>query len=181
MYTTSATDLIDLFGWSYQSTYRWFSRHPDGYPPHTNRDRGRYFRLEDVVGRLRDARKRGLYGEELEAVVKHDAKVRRTASHEDLYIGEDVERRADKVIAALTPNELDRLKACKKAFTSAAISAGSIGLTRLRHALILHPAILRYVLTKNNAELPVGDLGWFSFSKALCVVNVVPSNEMEAA
>ena len=185
MFTTSASNLVAILGTTYQTTFNWMAKHPDRHPTHyVSRvaPRGKFYRLADLVIRLREMRKGGFKGGALEAVVQHDADVRRAAGHEDLYIGEDIEARAEKLVAALDPHEANLLKGCMAGFTNAAVAAGCVGIARTRKALILHPGILRFVLTRDRSELPVGDLGWFSFAKAFCVMNVAPSNsEMEVA
>lgn len=177
MFTTNATHITALLGVTFQSTFRWFSRHGGGYPEHVSRGNGaggsaRHYRLSDVVSRLRRARSRGLCGRDLALLVEHDAEARRMASHEDLYIGDRTAQRSDDLIKVLTSEEESRLRSARSSFANAAVAAGVKGIARLRHALILHPGVLRFVLTGSTSEMPVGDLGWFSFSRAFCVINI---------
>lgn len=170
--TMRATDLCALLGVSDQSIYRWMAR---PYP--VNHDfarapRGRMFALPEVVVRLRERRKQGLFGSQLARVVEFDRAVRAEREFDDHWLGECPESRTDRFAAVLTDAENERFSFCRRAVGNAAVSCGLHGIERLRHIILVHPGVARFVLTGQAEELPVSDIGWQSWVRALDVLNI---------
>jgi len=188
-FTISGPDLQLAFDCSPQSVVRWFKTHPDGHPPHVKKDRVIFYRLRDVVVRLRDklpttnskdhcVRQGGLYGEDLANIVALDALRRREMEVDDIYVGDDPDGIRD-LLRSLTEDETERYRDMRVAFTYA---AAACGLTPERYVdrLILHPAILRYTLTGDEEELPTLH-GWPSWARAFATVNLPNDIEKVAA
>lgn len=179
--TLRSTDLCALLGVSDQSLFRWLA-HP--YPEHIFSERaprGRTYALPEIVTRLRERRGRGLFGNDLSRVVTFDASVRQSRGADVLWLGDDAKGRAASFFAALTGEEAERARACCREVHSAAIASGLPGADWLSHAALLHPAVARFVLVGDPAEVPLGSKGWQSFAKALWAVNPAPINHEVAA
>lgn len=177
--TMRSTDLCALLGASDQSLYRWLGR---PYPPHhfsRVAPRGKTYALPEAVARLRERRARGLSGDDLARVVEFDTVSRSAMESDFLWVGEYAQRRAAAFFTCLEGKEPERARDCMKAVRNAAIACGLPVISPLGQIALLHPGIVRFVLTDDPAELPVGDAGWVSFAKALWAVN--PDHESEAA
>ncbi|WP_435660455.1 hypothetical protein [Leisingera caerulea] len=183
-YTISGPDIRAVLGVSPQTLVRWFKNHPDGHPPHITDKKVIFYRLDDVVARLRggngssadtgpkSVRPRGLYGDELASLVQIDAERRLEAMRDDMYC----EGRSP-LLNVLTDAENERLAEMRAAFRYTAVACGfspDLYMDRLPR----HPAIIRYVLTGDRAELPTLE-GWASWSRAFCIVNVPTPSDLE--
>lgn len=161
-----------------RSFYRWFA-HP--YPLHQLGGKARWFALPETVTRLRDRRQWGLFGEDLARLVDIDTLVRAERAYggmDDLWLGAHPETRACAFYEALTGEERERARLFQKSVSGAAIDAGLPRVERLRNITLIHPATVRYFLTGEGDELPVGDAGWRAWVKAADVVNI-PETENE--
>ena len=182
--TMRSTDLCALLGVSDQSIFRWMAR---PYPPfHDFRcaPRGKMFALPETVARLRARRRGGLVGDDLSRVVGFDARVRAERARQgadELWLGDDPESRAAAFRAALKGEEEERARSVQKAVTSAAMAAGVPRVERLRRITLIHPACVRFILTGEAEELPVGDAGWAAWIRAVDVVNIPAAEERVAA
>jgi len=144
------------------------------------------YALPEVVTLLRANRKRGLYGDNLARVVAYDTgeRAERAASPgfpDDVWLGGTPQARAEAFRAALTDEEGERARLVQKATAHAALVAGVPRVERLRQITIIHPACVRFILTGDVEELPVGDAGWAAWIKAVDVVNIPTTIEKEAA
>ncbi|QFT97387.1 hypothetical protein FIU85_08745 [Roseovarius sp. THAF8] len=181
--TLRSADLCALLSVSDQSIYRWTAK---PYPPFHDfrcKPRGKMFALPDIVVWFRERRKRALYGDDLSRVVEFDAHVRAERARDgvnDLWLGDVPEARAEAFLKALTGEEVERARLVQKTATSAAIAAGLPRISRLSNIVLIHPGCIRFILTSEGEELPVGDAGWSSWIKAIDVVNVA-IEEKEAA
>lgn len=179
-----STDLCDLLGVSDQSIFRWMAR---PYPPfHDFRcaPRGKMFALPETVARLRERRRGGLGGDDLSRLVHFDAQIRAERARQgadDLWLGDDPEGRAAAFRAALTGEEEERARSAQKTVTGAAMAVGVPRVERLRRITLIHPACVRFILSGEAEELPVGDAGWTAWLKAVDVVNIPATIEQEAA
>lgn len=182
--TLRSADLCALLSVSDQSIYRWTAK---PYPPFHDfrcKPRGKMFALPDIVVWFRERRKRGLYGDDLYRVVEFDAQVRAERARQgidDLWLGDAPEARAEAFLKALTGEEVERARSVQTTVARTAMATGVPRIDRLRKIVLIHPGIVRCVLTGENEELPVGDVGWASWVKALDIVNIPNSIEMEAA
>ena len=177
--TLRSSDLCALLAATDRSLHRWLA-HP--YPVHhipTISPRGRTFALPEIVVRLRKRRSVGLDGDDLARVVAFDTATRTQRQVDDMWIGEDAQGRAASFFAALDGEEDERARACKREVRNAATSCSLTGVSRLGQIALIHPGIVRYILTDEANELPVGDAGWQSFAKALWAVN--PAEHLEEA
>ncbi|WP_416369682.1 hypothetical protein [Tritonibacter mobilis] len=177
--TLRSSDLCALLGVPHRSLWRWLSA---PYPPHhfsETAPRGRTYALPEVVARLRKRRDLGLSGEDLARVMAFDTETRAARQADCLWLGDDAQRRAASLFAALDDEETERARGCMKAMRNAAASAGLSGVSRLGQIAIIHPGVVRYVLSDAADELPAGDAGWQSFAKAIWAVN--PSENYEVA
>ncbi|MBS4009163.1 MAG: hypothetical protein KGZ72_00250 [Roseovarius sp.] len=182
--TMRLTDLATILRVHIRSLVRWVDRnspaHDFGHAP-----RGVMYALPEAVIFLRANRKRGLCSDDLARVVTFDANERATRAAtplypDDIWLGIDPESRAGAFWAALTPEERERARLIQKDVAGAAIAAGVARVERLRNITLIHPAAVRFILTGEGDELPVGRAGWRAWAKAIDVVNV-PATEMEAA
>ena len=177
--TLRSTDICALLGVSDQSLYRWLS---DPYPTFVWSNcspRGRTYALPEVVARLREHRRKGLYGD-LAALVAHDTDVRAQNGEDGLWLDHDAQDRSAAFCAALAGDETERARSVMKAMRGAAMAAGLSGINRLAQVALIHTGVVRFILSGEADELPVGDAGWQSFAKALWAVNP-PVEKYEAA
>ena len=170
-YTISGPDLQAALGVTPQSIVRWFKNNHDGHPPYRRDGKTIFYRLRDVVVRLRHVRPRGLYGDELSSIVAQDAERRCEAPLDDIHVGEDPEG-VSALLRALTHAETERLRDIRVAFRH---TCAACGLTPdlYINRLVLHPGIFRFVLTGDEAEIPTL-YGWPSFTRAFCAANPAP-------
>ena len=138
-----------------------------------------------MVARLRQRRKNGLTGDDLRRVVTFDSAARSRAelfhNADFMWLSDDAEERAQEFWAVLDSEEVERACAVQKEVRAAALQAGLPGAARLRQTALIHPAVVRFVLTGEANELPWGDAGWESFTKALWVINPEQIQQLEAA
>ena len=178
--TLRASDLCALLAVPYRSLWRWLS---DPYPPHhfsETAPRGRTYALPEIVARLRERRARGLSGEDLAALVAFDTEARAARQADCLWLGDDAQGRAASFFAALDGEETERARDVMKTMRNAAAAAGMSGISRLGQIAIIHPGVVRYVLSGAAHELPAGDAGWQSFAKAIWAVNPAENYEVAA-
>lgn len=177
--TLRSTDICTLLSVSDQSIYRWLS---DPYPTFvwSNCDpRGRTYALPEIVARLRERRARGLYGDDLAALVAHDSAVRAQNGDDGLWLDRDALDRSAGFYAALRGEETERARDVMRAMRGAALAAGLSGVNRLAQIALIQPGIVRFILNGEADELPVTDGGWQSFAKAIWAVN--PAENLEVA
>jgi hypothetical protein len=166
------------------SVRNWFA--PD-HPIHVLEQRVRWYPLPEVVARLRERRKRGLApgSPEMAALVEHDTAERENRpGADDLWLGERALERAADFFACLAGEETIRARALRAEVRKAALGAGlqGCGIDRLSQSALNHPAAVRWILTGQADELPVGDAGWSAWVTALwCVNPVEETNSNEAA
>lgn len=178
--TLRATDLCALLGVSYRSMWRWLSA---PYPAHHLSEiapRGRTYALPEIVARLRERRDLGLSGDDLARVSEFDARARAACESDFLWLGDGAQKRATLFLSALDAEEAERARVCVKVMRNATTSAGLIDASIIEEAAIIHPSLVRYILTTEADELPVGDAGWQSFSKAIWAVNPTENYEVAA-
>jgi hypothetical protein len=183
--TLRSTDLCALLGVSDRSIWRWM----DGVTTFTDfgrAPRGHMYALPEVVTALRAKRRGGLSGDDLARVVGHDTAKRAERAGalgypDDIWLGGTPEARADAFRASLAGEEEERARLVQKTVTDAAIAAGAPRVERLRQITIIHPAAVRFILTGDFEELPVGDAGWTAWVKAIDLVNTPTTIEEEAA
>lgn len=173
--TLRSTSICALLGVSDRSVFRWLS---GPYPIHVFTSRARNYALPEIVGRLRERRARGLY-DDLAALVEHDTTVRTQNGDDGLWLDHDAQDRAAAFYAALCGEETERARDVMKAMRRAAMSAGLNGVNRLAQIALIHPGVVRFVLTGEADELPMTDGGWQSFAKAIWAVN--PAENFEVA
>lgn len=179
--TLRSVDLQALLAVSEQSPYRWLAR---PYPPHS-RPNGRAYALPEVVARIRQRGAKSLrHGAAILKLVAFDAEIRAERESEGadfLWLGEGAEERSAAFFAVLSPEEAERAREVRKEVRNAAACAGLTGVDRLGHISLILPATVRYVLSAEANELPVGDAGWRSFTSALWAVNPATDNIMSEA
>ncbi|MFT5797169.1 MAG: hypothetical protein ACI84R_001226 [Candidatus Azotimanducaceae bacterium] len=162
-----------------QTTHRWLTKHPiPSHSPSTTVFRRRFL-LEDIVILIRTVSRGGMTGHMATRLTDHDAAARAAAGDEAMYLGTNLQERADALIAVLTPDELDRLRSARSAFTKGALAGKCGRIATVRHALILYPPVLSYVLAYTTRRMPVGKLGWYSTARALTIINVESTPEQE--
>jgi len=169
--TLRSVDLCALLGVSDQSLYRWLA---NPYPAnHFSRPapRGRTYALPEIVVRLRQRRKSGLSGDELSRVVEFDTQSRATRADDALWLGDGAQDRSAAFFAALDNEETERARECMKAVRHAATDTGLCGVNRLAQITLIQPGVVRFILTGQGDEMPVGDAGWSAFVKAIWAVN----------
>lgn len=177
--TLRSLDLCALLGVSDQSLYRWLS---GPYPVnHFSRSapRGRTYAPPEIVVRLRERRARGLTGADLAAVVAHDSAVRAQNGDDGLWLDHDALDRSAAFYVSLRGEEVERARDCMKAVRHAATDTGLCGVNRLAQVALIQPGIVRFILTGEADELPVGNAGWCAFVKAIWAVN--PAENIEVA
>jgi len=175
--TLRSRDICAILGVSDQSLYRWLAR---PYPVHHFSDvkpRGRTYALPEIVARLRQRSRDGLSGADLGSVVAFDTQARAARGDDILWLGEGAQDRAASFLAALEGEEVERARACMKAVRHAATQTGLSGVNRLSQIALIHPGLVRFILTGQTNELPVGNAGWESFTKAIWAVNPVHNYE----
>jgi len=166
--TLRSTDICALLGVCDQSLYRWLS---GPYPAHNFANRARHYALPEIVARLRERRARGLHGDDIAALVNFDTQTRAARADDALWLGDGAQDRSAAFFAALTGEETERARDCMKAVRHAATDTGLSGVNRLAQIALIQPGIVRFILSGQADELPVGDGGWQSFVKAVWAVN----------
>jgi len=183
--TLRSTDLCACLSVSDRSIWRWMDGvatfHDFGRAP-----RGHMYALPEVISLFRARRRAGLSGDELTRVVTHDTCERAERAGtlgypDDIWLGGSPEARAEAFRASLAGEEEERARLVQKTVTGAAIAAGVPRVERLRQIALIHPACVRFILTGEADELPVGDAGWTAWIKAVDVVNIPTTIEQEAA
>lgn len=174
MYTITVPDLQACLRVSNKTPHLWL-----GDCPRERAGRAFAYRLSDLVPRIR-TRPRGLSAAEARSLVEVD-RAKREYGEDTLYLGEDAEARAERLIASLTEGERERLAYCQSQFTAALVErlldrAVFDHIEHLRTALVLHTDVLAYVLTADDGVLP----DWLSFAPAFAVINA-PTTIHEAA
>lgn len=183
--TVRATDICRCLGVTMTSVRNWFA--PD-YPLHVLEQRVRWYPLPEVVERLRERRKRGLEpgSPEMTALVEHDTTERENRpGADDIWLGDgDVLGRAADFFSVLGGEETIRARSLRAEVRRAALGAGlqGCGIDRLSQVALTHPASVRFILSGQAYELPVGDAGWSAWVTALWAVNPMEeTNSNEAA
>jgi hypothetical protein len=185
--TNSATlrilDLQNLGVATKRSLVRWFQPRPVAHMV-SGSPKGVLYPLPEVVARIRQRSRIGLFGDVLHRVVSFDAAVRAERGEDDIYLGECAEQRAAAFACCLTPKESERARAVQREIRAAALQSGLPGVEHLRNIVLICPSVAKYVLSNSADELPCGDGGWRSFTNALWAVNPKYNNqnkELEAA
>lgn len=173
MYTITIPDLQACLRVSNKTPHLWL-----GGCPRERAGRAFAYRLADLVPRIR-SRPRGLSAAEARSLVEVD-RAKREYGEDMLYLGEEAEVRAERLIASLTAAERERLSYCQSQFTAALVEKlldRSVfeHIETLRAVLALHPDVLAHVLTGDDV-LP----DWLNFAPAFAVVNA-PTSTLEAA
>jgi len=175
--TNSATlrilDLQNLGVATKRSLIRWFQPRPVAHVV-SGSPKGILYPLPEVVARIRQRSQRsqrGLSGDVLHRVVTFDAQVRAERGTDDIYLGEQAQRRATEFACSLAPEEAERARGIQRQVREAAIRSGLPGVEHLRQITLIHPAVVRFVLSSQADELPCGDAGWRSWVSALWAVN----------
>lgn len=171
--TNSATlRILDLenLGGVKRTLIRWLQPRPlvhvvSGSP------KGILYPLPEVVARIRQRSQNGLSGDFLNKVVTFDAQVRAERGTDDIYLGDSAPERAAEFVCCLSPEEAERARGVQRQVREAAIRSGLPGVEYLRQITLIHPAVVRYVLSSQANELPWGDSGWRSWVSALWAVN----------
>lgn len=184
--TLRATDLCILLDVAPRSFERWLPRPIPVHVDFSAAPRGRMYALPEVLTFLRANRKRGLYGDDLARIVKYDTSERaeRAASPgfpDDVWLGGTPEVRSESFRAALIGAEVERARLVQKAVGQAAVVAGVPRVERLRQIVLIHPAVVRFILANEGDELPAGDAGWKSWVRAVDIVNIPATEHKEAA
>lgn len=172
--TLRILDLEDLGVANKRSLIRWF--HPRPLHIVSGAPKGVLYPLPEAVTRIRQRSRIGLSGDVLNKVVSFDAAAR-AGRGDDIYLGDDVEKRASEFVFCLAPKESERARAVQREIRAAALKSGLPGAGHLRKTVLIHPAAVKYILANNADELPCGDGGWRSFTNALWAVNPKNSNE----
>lgn len=177
--TNSATlrilDLENLGVAKKRSLIRWFQPRPVAHVV-SGSPKGILYPLPEVVARIRQRSRRsrrsqrGLSGDVLHRVVTFDAQVRAKRG-DDIYLGEHAQCRSAEFACSLAPEEAERARGIQRQVREAAIRSGLPGVEHLRQITLIHPAVVRYVLSNQSDELPCGDAGWRSWVSALWAVN----------
>jgi hypothetical protein len=182
----SAPDLARVLRVDKSSVLRWFVTKP--YHEHRPR---KYvtpgavvknpvprYALPDILSKLRSTRQRGLAGGDLLVVVQNDALVRGDAglTGPSIWLGEDRFTRARHVLKVLTPEERERLAEIRTYFSQGVVAAlwaraSNVDPTTA-DLLILHPSVLRYVLTSIREELPSTPQGWGHWATSFILIHV---------
>ncbi|MFD0909522.1 hypothetical protein [Ruegeria arenilitoris] len=176
MFTITVPDL--------QACLRVSSATPKGWLGDCPRERTgpRYaYRLPDILPRIRERRPRGLSAAEARSLVEVD-RVKRSYGEDTLYLGEDARERAQRLVNSLTESESERLAYCQSQFTAALVERlldreVFTHIEFLRLLLALHPDILAYVMTADDAVLP----DWRAFAPAFAVINAPESTPIKEA
>lgn len=162
LFTITYADLTRILRVSRHSITLW--KKGVGLPVRTDELAAHHMRLADVVWLLRrpGGRLRGLQGEELEALVALDAQRRQDASATG---PQRVEGDPAALRAVLTGEELVRATEIMGAARAAVVrtrwtDAASVPAETVE-SILLSPPVLRYVLTAQRDELPVGGLAAF--------------------
>ncbi|WP_323802610.1 hypothetical protein [Sulfitobacter litoralis] len=174
--TIRLLDLEELCVANKRSLVRWFQPRPlhvvSGAP------KGVLYPLPEVVARIRQRSRIGLSGDVLNKVVNFDSAVRAERGTDDIYLGDDAEKRAAEFVCCLTPEESERARAVQREIRAAALQSGLPGFEHLRQIVLIHPAAVKYVLSNSADELPIaGGGGWRSFTNALWAVNPKYNNQ----
>ncbi len=171
--TNSATlrilDLQNLGVATKRSLVRWFQPRPVAHVV-SGSPKGVLYPLPEVVARIRQRSQRGLSGDVLHRVVTFDSQVRARRG-DDIYLGEHAQCRSAEFACSLAPEEAERARGIQRQVREAAIRSGLPGVEHLRQITLIHPAVVRYVLSNQADELPWGDAGWRSWISALWAVN----------
>ena len=185
--TNSATlrilDLQNLGVATKRSLVRWFQPRPVVHSV-SGSPKGVLYPLPEVVARIRQRSKRGLFGDVLHRVVTFDSQVRAQRGTDDIYLGDSAPERAADFVCCLSPEEAERARGVQRQVREAAIRSGLPGVEHLRQIILTHPAAARFILSNQSDELPCGAGGWSSFTNALWAVNPKhnnQNNELEAA
>ena len=176
-YTTAtirSVDLTQLLDLSLQSLWRWLKApYPAHYLSQTT-PRGKTYALPEIVARLRLSRKKGLRGDDLQALVNFDTAKRAERGDDGLWLSDHPANRAQAFFASLNGDEVDRARACMAAVRKSAIDAGLNGVEHLRQSILIYPPVVRFILTDEADELPANAAGWNSLTRALWCVNPLP-------
>jgi hypothetical protein len=103
--------------------------------------------------------------------VAFDASARARRSGDDLWLGDDPEARATAFLECLSDEERGRAREVGRTIRNAITAAGLTDADRLAHVAVIQPGIVRYVLSGDRAELPIGQRGEESFARALWAMN----------
>lgn len=181
--TITMNDVADALGVSEAGVRKWFNRMP---MCSVNIRRVPHFRPDEVIVRLRRARKRGCDSDEAFAILKIDAK--RRNAEPSLPLGADAERRAAELRDCLNDLELARYLAVRGALHAGLIGAlwseaFKANLQTLLDLSLIHPSVMLYVFGGNHSELPQSAERWRHWANAYAVplLAVIRHLQKEAA
>jgi hypothetical protein len=169
--TISLYDVASALNVSEAAARGWLLR--SGAIPHFARSRyPAIMRPDEVIVRLRRARKRGCTSDEAYRILQIDAQ--RRDVEPGIPPGADAERRVHDLRACLTELELSRYLAVR-----GALHAGLIGalwseafkadVAVLLDLAIIHPSVLMYVFGGDHSELPQTADAWRHWGHAFAV------------
>lgn len=194
LHTIALNDLGRLVEVSAAVPRRWIDRYTSSIGPMFVAEVGKYkqysIRLIDALLLLRLARPDGKgrwpsvtperHLEEVHRLVAHDAHLRneRGVDHSSVYLGalDRLEADAALLTTTLTPVEQERLRRVQARFVEGALyglwdAPQGLMLDRLRTAVLAQPAVLRFVFTGDDDELPANDLAWRAWSANFVVLH----------
>jgi hypothetical protein len=179
LYTIPMPEIRRTLGVSTRSTNVWLTAHADGPLGRVQRRQCHYFRLTDMVTRLRrpGARFRSLTLENgLDDIVALDAAALPVVNA-DVPLGTEALERAISFCSVLNRDEIDRLTLVRSKLTSALVyalwhRAVFTDLELLRDLIVLHPMIARFILSGDPVFLPATEQEWGMFAAAFAVANV---------
>ncbi|AOZ68602.1 hypothetical protein LPB142_04105 [Rhodobacter xanthinilyticus] len=169
--TISLYDVASALNVSEAAARGWLLR--SGAIPHFARSRyPALMRPDEIIVRLRGARKRGCTSNEAFAILQIDAQ--RRDAEPGIPFGADCERRAAELRACLTELELSRYLAVRGALHAGLIGAlwaeafkADVGV--LLDLALIHPSVMLYVFGGDHSELPQSADAWRHWGHAFAV------------
>jgi len=200
LHTIALADLARLVEVSSATPRRWVDRYTSTIGPMSVVENSKYnqysIRLIDALLLLRLARPDGKgrwpsvtpqrHLEEVHRLVAHDAHLRneRGVDHSSVYLGplDRLEADAALLTAVLTPVEQERLRRVQARFVDGALyglwdAPQGLMLDRLKTAVLAQPAVLRFVLTGDDDELPANELAWRAWSANFVILHFPPKKK----
>lgn len=171
LYTLTAPDVANVCGVHQNTAYKRCAAAPS-----IRRDWNTlYYRPADLIPVLR-ARRGGVSAEQIAGLLDLDAERRAEQglyARGDLYVGD---QDAAALVEVLTPLELERLELVKRRLRAGALGAFWTRAMSIPSSVwsfaVLHPCVLRYVLTGSEDELPATASGWANFSASFALLHM---------